>query len=102
MNLTFYCFQKKATYIKNLTYCFQKKATYTINLTFYCFQKKATYIKNASRIVHTEYDNDIPNTVEGLTSLPGIGPKVCLLNYLASGQRFVYLITWHRAKGLFT
>ncbi|XP_063685592.1 uncharacterized protein LOC134819534 isoform X2 [Bolinopsis microptera] len=43
------------------------------------WQKKATYIKNASRIVHTEYDNDIPNTVEGLTSLPGIGPKMAHL-----------------------
>lgn len=38
--------------------------------------KKASYIKRTAEILRDQYDGDIPNTIEGLTSLPGVGPKM--------------------------
>ncbi|KAI9497807.1 DNA glycosylase, partial [Zychaea mexicana] len=42
--------------------------------------RKAKYIKDAAVILRDTYNGDIPNTIEGLTSLPGVGPK---MGYLA-------------------
>ncbi|KAI9274448.1 DNA glycosylase [Phascolomyces articulosus] len=42
--------------------------------------RKAKYIKDAAIILRDKYDGDIPDTIEGLTSLPGVGPK---MGYLA-------------------
>ena len=36
----------------------------------------AEYIKKATIICHEEHDSDIPNTLKGLTALPGVGPKM--------------------------
>ncbi|KAF7727909.1 DNA N-glycosylase and apurinic/apyrimidinic (AP) lyase [Apophysomyces ossiformis] len=38
--------------------------------------KKASYIKRVAVILRDKYDGDIPDTIEGLTSLPGVGPKM--------------------------
>lgn len=37
------------------------------------------YIKKAAVILRDEYDSDIPDTVAGLVSLPGVGPKMAHL-----------------------
>ncbi|CAO3653060.1 unnamed protein product [Cunninghamella blakesleeana] len=42
--------------------------------------KKVKYIKQTAAILREKYDDDIPDTIEGLTSLPGVGPK---MGYLA-------------------
>ncbi|EJW83119.1 hypothetical protein WUBG_05972, partial [Wuchereria bancrofti] len=41
--------------------------------------KKAVYIKKVAEILKERYDGDIPNTVEGLCSLPGVGEKMAYL-----------------------
>ena len=37
------------------------------------------YIKRATDILKKEYNGDIPNTVETLCKLPGVGPKMAHL-----------------------
>ncbi|CDS07453.1 hypothetical protein LRAMOSA01402 [Lichtheimia ramosa] len=43
-------------------------------------QRKASYIKKTAIILRDKYDGDIPDTIEGLMDLPGVGPK---MGYLA-------------------
>lgn len=38
--------------------------------------KKASYIKKTAEILRDQYNGDIPDTIDGLTSLPGVGPKM--------------------------
>lgn len=38
--------------------------------------KKASYIKRTAEILRDRFDGDIPDTIDGLTSLPGVGPKM--------------------------
>ncbi|RPA83037.1 DNA glycosylase [Ascobolus immersus RN42] len=38
--------------------------------------RKTEYIKKAAEILRDKFDGDIPDTIEGLTSLPGVGPKM--------------------------
>jgi endonuclease-3 len=38
--------------------------------------KKASYIKRTAEILRDQFAGDIPDTIEGLTSLPGVGPKM--------------------------
>ncbi|CAO3587083.1 unnamed protein product [Absidia cylindrospora] len=42
--------------------------------------KKAAYIKKTALILEDGYQGDIPDTIEGLMALPGVGPK---MGYLA-------------------
>ncbi|RIA93240.1 putative endonuclease [Glomus cerebriforme] len=42
-------------------------------------RRKATYLKQTAKICKEEYNSDIPNTVEGLMKLPGVGPKMAYL-----------------------
>ncbi|GAB5591740.1 alpha [Umbelopsis nana] len=42
--------------------------------------RKTYYIKDTATILKEKFDGDIPDTIEGLTSLPGVGPK---MGYLA-------------------
>lgn len=37
---------------------------------------KTKYIKQTAAILQEQYDSDIPDTIEGLVSLPGVGPKM--------------------------
>ncbi|KAF0551523.1 DNA glycosylase [Gigaspora margarita] len=42
-------------------------------------RRKAKYIKQTAKICKEEYNGDIPNSVEGLMKLPGVGPKMAYL-----------------------
>ena len=42
-------------------------------------QNKAKYVVEAASRIITEFGGDIPKTVEGLTSLKGVGPKMAFL-----------------------
>uniref|UniRef100_A0A1B6I1D0 Endonuclease III homolog n=1 Tax=Homalodisca liturata TaxID=320908 RepID=A0A1B6I1D0_9HEMI len=43
------------------------------------WKSKVKYIKAATRILKDEYDGDIPDSVEKLCKLPGVGPKMAHL-----------------------
>lgn len=47
-------------------------------------QTKVKYIKKATEILKNEYNSDIPNTVENLCKLPGVGPKMAHLCMLTA------------------
>ncbi|KAI8097117.1 DNA glycosylase [Halteromyces radiatus] len=51
--------------------------------------KKAAYIKKAAIILQDQYDGDIPDTIEGLTALPGVGPKMGYLALQCAWQKNV-------------
>ena len=55
------------------------------------WRKKVVYLKKVSEILIKEYKSDIPNTVEQLCSLPGVGPK---MSHLAM------LVAWHQVTGI--
>ena len=46
---------------------------------FFLNQTKVQYIKRTSVILRDKYSGDIPNTVELLCELPGVGPKMAHL-----------------------
>ncbi|KAI8968377.1 DNA glycosylase, partial [Mycotypha africana] len=41
--------------------------------------RKASYLKRTAEILRDQYNGDIPDTLNGLTSLPGVGPKMAFL-----------------------
>ncbi|RKP05665.1 DNA glycosylase [Thamnocephalis sphaerospora] len=41
--------------------------------------RKAEFIRKAAGICAQQYDGDIPDTLEGLVALPGVGPKMAFL-----------------------
>ncbi|KAL1131034.1 hypothetical protein AAG570_012271 [Ranatra chinensis] len=43
------------------------------------WKSKVKYIKKTTEILKSEYNNDIPDTVEKLCKLPGVGPKMAHL-----------------------
>ncbi|GAB1598292.1 endonuclease III-like protein 1 [Argonauta hians] len=43
------------------------------------WKSKVNYIKKTTHILKNEYHSDIPDTLEGLLKLPGIGPKMAHL-----------------------
>lgn len=49
------------------------------------------YIKAAAEILRDKFDGDVPDTIEGLTSLPGVGPKMGYLCLSAA---------WDRTEGI--
>ena len=71
---------------------------------------KTKFIKATAEILRDQYDGDIPDTIEGLTSLPGVGPKMAYLCMSAAWGRdegigvdvHVHRITnlwgWHKTK----
>lgn len=42
-------------------------------------QTKAKHIKLSTQILIDQYDSDIPNSIEGLLKLPGVGKKMAFL-----------------------
>jgi endonuclease-3 len=48
---------------------------------------KTKYIKNTAEILRDKWNSDIPDTIEGLTSLPGVGPKMAYLCLSAAWGR---------------
>ncbi|KAL2436230.1 Endonuclease III-like protein [Exophiala dermatitidis] len=71
---------------------------------------KTKYIKQAALILKERFNSDIPDTIEGLVSLPGVGPKMAYLCMSAAWGRdegigvdvHVHRITnlwgWHKTK----
>ena len=71
---------------------------------------KTRYIKAAAEMLTNEYNGDIPDTVEGLTRLPGVGPKMAYLCMSAAWgidvgigvdvhvHRITNLWGWHKTK----
>ncbi|KAK9499576.1 hypothetical protein O3M35_002595 [Rhynocoris fuscipes] len=55
------------------------------------WKKKITYIKKATEILKNEYNGDIPQSVEELCKLPGVGPKMA---HLAMN------IAWGKVSGI--
>lgn len=43
------------------------------------YKKKAIYLKKVAEILRNKYDGEIPNTIEQLCELPGVGPKMAHL-----------------------
>ncbi|KAI9644078.1 alpha,alpha-trehalase nth1 [Ciborinia camelliae] len=72
---------------------------------------KTKYIKAAAEILRDSWNGDIPDTIEGLMSLPGVGPKMAYLCMSSAWGRtegigvdvHVHRITnmwgWHTTKG---
>jgi endonuclease III len=52
---------------------------------------KTKNIKRVAEILRDQFDGDIPDTIEGLTSLPGVGPKMA---YLCMS------VAWGRDEGI--
>lgn len=48
---------------------------------------KTKYIKAAAEILRDKWNSDIPDTIEGLVSLPGVGPKMAYLCMSAAWGR---------------
>ncbi|EXJ57834.1 endonuclease III [Cladophialophora psammophila CBS 110553] len=71
---------------------------------------KTKYIKQVATILKQEYNSDIPNTIEGLVRLPGVGPKMAYLCMSAAWgvdegigvdvhvHRITNLWGWHKTK----
>ena len=71
---------------------------------------KTRYIKATAEILRDQFDSEIPSTIEGLMSLPGVGPKMAYLCLSAAWGRteglgvdvHVHRITnlwgWHKTK----
>jgi len=43
------------------------------------WRRKVTYLKKTAQILRDTYEDDIPDTVENLCNLPGVGPKMAHL-----------------------
>lgn len=71
---------------------------------------KTKYIKKTAEILRDRFDSDIPDSIEGLVSLPGVGPKMAYLCMSAAWGRdegigvdvHVHRITnlwgWHKTR----
>uniref|UniRef100_UPI00358F05B2 endonuclease III-like protein 1 n=1 Tax=Myxine glutinosa TaxID=7769 RepID=UPI00358F05B2 len=55
------------------------------------WRNKARHIKLATAMIQDEYNGDIPDSVEGLIKLPGVGPKMAHL---------VMKIAWGKVTGI--
>ncbi|XP_043107758.1 endonuclease III-like protein 1 isoform X2 [Puntigrus tetrazona] len=55
------------------------------------WRTKVKYVKRASALIRQEFRGDVPDTVEGLMRLPGVGPKMA---HLAMD------IAWGRVSGI--
>jgi len=71
---------------------------------------KTKYIKQTAEILRDKWNSDIPDTIEGLVSLPGVGPKMGYLTLSAAWgrtegigvdvhvHRIVNLWKWHKTQ----
>ncbi|KAF7487588.1 Endonuclease III-like protein 1 [Sarcoptes scabiei] len=55
------------------------------------FRRKAEYLKKTAKILKEDYDNDIPETLEEVMRLPGVGPKMAHL---------VMKTAWNKITGI--
>ncbi|KAF3046898.1 DNA N-glycosylase and apurinic/apyrimidinic (AP) lyase [Didymella heteroderae] len=71
---------------------------------------KTKYIKQTALILRDKFNSDIPDTIEGLVSLPGVGPKMAYLTMSAAWgkdegigvdvhvHRITNLWGWHKTQ----
>lgn len=55
------------------------------------FQTKIKYIKKTTEILKEQYNGDIPDSVEKLRKLPGVGPKMA---------HICMKVAWNRVTGI--
>ena len=55
------------------------------------YKRKAGYLKRATEMLMDKYNGDIPDTIEELVKLPGVGPK---MGYLA------LKVAWNKTDGI--
>lgn len=55
------------------------------------FQTKIKYIKKTTEILKKQYNGDIPDSVEKLCKLPGVGPKM---------SHICMKVAWNRVTGI--
>ncbi|XP_039255497.2 endonuclease III-like protein 1 [Styela clava] len=53
------------------------------------WKKKISYLKRTAEVLKKEYDCDIPNSVEDLVKLPGVGPKMAYLTMTCAWNKVV-------------
>lgn len=53
------------------------------------YKRKAQYIKKTSQILKEKYNYDIPDSVEELCKLPGVGPKMAYLTMSCGWKKVV-------------
>jgi endonuclease-3 len=71
---------------------------------------KTKYIKQTAEILRDKFDSEIPDTIEGMVSLPGVGPKMAYLTMSAAWgkdegigvdvhvHRITNLWGWHKTQ----
>ncbi|PWY98738.1 DNA glycosylase [Testicularia cyperi] len=71
------------------------------------WRRKTGYLKSAARILASDFDGDVPKTVDELCSLPGVGPKMAFLALSSMGiqvgigvdthvHRMTNRLGWHK------
>ncbi|KAK6024973.1 base excision DNA repair protein, HhH-GPD family [Ostertagia ostertagi] len=55
------------------------------------YKKKAVFVKKAAEVLKEKYDSDVPDNIEDLCSLAGVGPKMAHL---------VLQIAWNKVEGI--
>ena len=73
-----------------LNYQVIRQSSAFINPSIY-LQRKAEYIKKTSEILIKDYNGDIPDTIEGLCLLPGVGPKM---------GHICMQVAWNKVSGI--
>ena len=56
-----------------------KKLYYLFFVTNFTVVNLNSYLKEAAEVLATQYNSDIPSTVEDLMKLKGVGPKMAYL-----------------------
>ncbi|SPO28911.1 related to NTG1 - DNA repair protein [Ustilago trichophora] len=73
------------------------------------WRRKTGYLKSAARILASDFQGDVPKSVDELCSLPGVGPKMAFLALSSMGiqigigvdthvHRLTNRLGWHRTK----
>lgn len=73
------------------------------------WRRKTGYLKSAAQILASDFDGDVPKTVDELISLPGVGPKMAFLALSSMGiqigigvdthvHRLTNRLGWHSTK----
>ena len=50
------------------------------------WRRKTGYVKSAAKLIHEEFDGDVPNDINDLCSIPGVGPKMAFLMMQSMGH----------------
>lgn len=68
-----------------------KSVYFLVSTSLHKLTRHQRYLKQAAIKLRDEWNGDIPDTIEGLTSLPGVGPKMGYLCLSAA---------WNRTEGI--